>query len=85
MRSRVAIPITIQTFIRCAVKPRPSGRGYKAHRIKHPSGTYFLRVSGTSMIDAQIFDGDIVIVDSALNANYKKVKEHYSFHSYQEQ
>ncbi|EPG3568338.1 translesion error-prone DNA polymerase V autoproteolytic subunit [Providencia rettgeri] len=38
--------------------------------IKHPSGTYFLRVSGTSMIDAQIFDGDIVIVDSALNAKH---------------
>ncbi|UNH29206.1 translesion error-prone DNA polymerase V autoproteolytic subunit (plasmid) [Moellerella wisconsensis] len=38
--------------------------------IKHPSGTYFLRVSGTSMIDAQIYDGDIVIVDSSLHAKH---------------
>ena len=38
--------------------------------IKHPSGTYFLRVSGTSMMDAQILDGDIVIVDSSIDAKH---------------
>lgn len=37
--------------------------------ITHPAGTYFLRVSGTSMIDANISDGDIVIVDSSLQAH----------------
>ncbi|WP_439653159.1 S24 family peptidase [Providencia manganoxydans] len=41
--------------------------------MKHPSGTYFLRVSGTSMIDAQIFDGDIVIVDSGLRTYPKRI------------
>ncbi|EOY9127859.1 translesion error-prone DNA polymerase V autoproteolytic subunit [Providencia stuartii] len=38
--------------------------------IKHPSGTYFLRVSGTSIMDAQILDGDIVIVDSSIDAKH---------------
>ncbi|MEY0874476.1 translesion error-prone DNA polymerase V autoproteolytic subunit, partial [Providencia manganoxydans] len=37
--------------------------------ITHPAGTYFLRVSGTTMIDANISDGDIVIVDSSLQAH----------------
>ncbi|WP_066752863.1 translesion error-prone DNA polymerase V autoproteolytic subunit [Proteus myxofaciens] len=36
--------------------------------IKHPESTYMLRVEGNSMIDANINDGDVVIVDSALVA-----------------
>ncbi|WP_350024766.1 translesion error-prone DNA polymerase V autoproteolytic subunit [Providencia rettgeri] len=36
--------------------------------IKHPDSTYMLRVEGNSMIDANINDGDVVIVDSALSA-----------------
>ncbi|EMT6578179.1 MULTISPECIES: translesion error-prone DNA polymerase V autoproteolytic subunit [Providencia] len=36
--------------------------------IKHPNSTYMLRVEGNSMIDANINDGDVVIVDSALAA-----------------
>jgi DNA polymerase V len=31
--------------------------------IPHPIATYFVRVQGDSMIDAGIFDGDILIVD----------------------
>lgn len=38
------------------------------HLIKHPSATYFLRVTGSSMIDARIHEGDLVIVDSSLEA-----------------
>ena len=33
--------------------------------IKHPSATFFVRVSGTSMINAKIFDGSILLVDRA--------------------
>ena len=33
--------------------------------IKHPSATFFVRVSGTSMINAKIFDGSIFLVDKA--------------------
>ena len=36
--------------------------------IRHPESTYLLRVEGSSMIDANIFDGDVVIVDSAVTA-----------------
>lgn len=34
--------------------------------ISHPSATFFVRVEGTSMIDAHIHPGDILIVDKAL-------------------
>jgi DNA polymerase V len=35
--------------------------------IKHPAATFFVRVSGNSMIRAGIFSGDILIVDKSLN------------------
>jgi len=34
--------------------------------IKHPQATYFLRASGHSMIEAGIWDGDILVVDRAI-------------------
>jgi DNA polymerase V len=34
--------------------------------IKHTQATYFLRASGHSMVDAGIFDGDILVVDRAI-------------------
>ena len=36
------------------------------HLIKHPSATFYVRVKGTSMKDASINEGDILIVDRAL-------------------
>jgi DNA polymerase V len=36
------------------------------HLIKHPSATFYCRVSGESMQDAGIFDGDLLIVDRAV-------------------
>ncbi|PLV61767.1 translesion error-prone DNA polymerase V autoproteolytic subunit [Erwinia sp. B116] len=36
--------------------------------IAHPSATYFIRVSGDSMIGAGIGDGDMLVVDSSLTA-----------------
>ena len=36
--------------------------------IRHPAATFFLRVKGDSMIGAGIHDGDLVIVDRALDA-----------------
>lgn len=38
------------------------------HLIKHPSATFFMKVQGDSMIDAGISDGDLLIVDRALEA-----------------
>jgi len=36
--------------------------------IAHPSATYFVRVSGHSMTDSNINEGDLLVVDSALTA-----------------
>ncbi|MEG3640823.1 transcriptional repressor LexA [Magnetococcus sp. PR-3] len=38
------------------------------HLVKHPAATFFVRVSGDSMIDAGIHPGDILVVDRALEA-----------------
>lgn len=43
------------------------------HLIDHPAATYFVRVAGTSMVDAGIHDGDILVVDRALEAVDGKV------------
>jgi DNA polymerase V len=37
-----------------------------SHLIEHPAATFFTRVSGHSMRDAGIHDGDLLIVDRAL-------------------
>jgi DNA polymerase V len=34
--------------------------------ITHPQATYFLRASGHSMVEAGIFDNDILVVDRAV-------------------
>lgn len=38
------------------------------HLIKHPSATFFVRVSGDSMTGAGIHSGDLLVVDRALEA-----------------
>lgn len=41
--------------------------------ITHPLATFLWRVSGTSMVDSGIFDGDIVVVNRALTPVHKDV------------
>lgn len=41
--------------------------------IKHPAATFFVRVKGTSMINAGIHSHDIVIVDRALTPTHNKI------------
>ncbi len=36
------------------------------HLIQHPAATFFVRVSGDSMIGAGIYDGDVLVVDRSL-------------------
>ncbi|PWC18931.1 translesion error-prone DNA polymerase V autoproteolytic subunit [Brenneria corticis] len=38
--------------------------------VRHPSATYFLRVSGESMVEGHISDGDLLVVDSSLEAKH---------------
>jgi DNA polymerase V len=41
--------------------------------IKHPSATFLLRVSGDSMINAGISNGDILIVDRSIEAVHDRI------------
>ena len=41
--------------------------------VKHPSDTYLVKVEGDSMINAGIYDGDILVVDRAVEADNNKV------------
>ena len=41
--------------------------------IKNPAATYFVRVSGDSMIDAYIGDGAILVVDRSVEAKHKSI------------
>lgn len=43
------------------------------HLIKHKAATFFVRVQGDSMTGAGIQDGDLLIVDRALEAKHKSV------------
>lgn len=38
--------------------------------VKHPSATYFVRVSGDSMLGAGISNGDLLVVDRSLSAGH---------------
>jgi DNA polymerase V len=39
-----------------------------ARLIKHPQATYLMKARGDSMQDAGIFDGDVLVVDRAIQA-----------------
>ncbi|MEO7445200.1 MAG: translesion error-prone DNA polymerase V autoproteolytic subunit [Ferruginibacter sp.] len=43
------------------------------HLVHNPQATFFLRVSGESMCDAGIHDGDIVIVDRSIKPQSGKI------------
>ena len=41
--------------------------------ITHPQATYFLRARGQSMVEAGIFDNDILVVDRAIKPRHNHV------------
>jgi len=43
------------------------------HLIPHPNATFFVRVSGESMRDAGIQDGDTLVVDRSLDAGHQDI------------
>ena len=43
------------------------------HLVRNRQATFFLRVSGDSMIGAGIHNGDLIIVDRSLKAMHKKI------------
>lgn len=44
-----------------------------AYLVKNRQATFFLRVSGDSMIGAGIHDGDLLIVDRSITAMHRKI------------
>jgi DNA polymerase V len=38
--------------------------------IAHPAATYLLKARGTSMVEAGIFDGDVLVIDRAIKAKH---------------
>ncbi len=43
------------------------------HLIRHPAATFFVRVSGDSMVGAGIHPGDILVVDRAEEPSHGKI------------
>lgn len=41
--------------------------------VQNPASTFFLKVSGDSMIDAGMFPGDLLVVDKSLEAVHNKI------------
>jgi len=41
--------------------------------VTQPEATFYVRVKGNSMIDAYIFDGDILVVDKSLEARHNDI------------
>ena len=37
------------------------------HLINHPASTFFVKAKGSSMIDAAILDGDLLVIDRSLD------------------
>ena len=43
------------------------------HLVAHPSATFYVRVSGESMVNAGIQDGDTLVVDRSIKAEHNDV------------
>jgi len=43
------------------------------HLVPHPNATFFVRVSGESMIEAGIRDGAVLVVDRSLEAQHQDI------------
>lgn len=43
------------------------------HLVRNPPATFFLRAQGESMINAGIYDGDLLIVDRSIEAAHNRV------------
>lgn len=73
------IEIPLMNSVISAGFPSPAG-DYKEERldlnrylINHPVASYFIRVSGDSMKNAGILDGDILIVDRSLTPHNRSI------------
>ena len=76
-RTRITLPLASECV--AAGFPPPAddyidvGIDLNEQLIRHPSSTFFLHVSGNSMSDAGIHDGDLLVVDRSLEPRPGKV------------
>ena len=76
-RSRLTLPLAGERV--AAGFPSPAddyvevGIDLNEQLIHHPTSTFFLRVSGDSMLGAGIHDGDLLVVDRSLDARPGRV------------
>jgi len=69
-----AVSCTVQTGFPSPADDHVSKRiDVLEHLVKHPQATFQMRVSGDSMRDAHIFDGDMLIIDPAITARHGHV------------
>ena len=74
-------PLTLEFYSNpiCAGFPSPAedhmdvGLDLNEHLVKHPSATFYVYAKGNSMIDAGIYDGDIMVVDRSLEPKSRDV------------
>ena len=63
----------------CAGFPSPAedhldiGLDLNEYIVKHPSATFYIYAKGNSMVDAGIYDGDIMVIDRSLDPRSKDV------------
>ena len=63
-------PITASWYIQTSmfsVVRTTTNLSLDEHFIKHPAGTFFVKVDGDGMDDHSIFKGDTLIIDKSLN------------------
>ena len=63
---RVGWPSPADDYVECPID-------LNEHLVKNPAATYFVRVSGDSMIDACIGDGAILVVDRSVEPKHKSI------------
>ncbi len=74
---RVLIPL-VQSLLPAGFPSPADDFAVKRHDlnellITHPAATFMWRVSGLSMMEAGIFDGDVLVVNRALTPNHKDI------------
>ena len=72
-------PLPLYTSEVCAGFPSPAedhtdlSLDLNEYLIKHPSATFYIYAKGDSMINAGIYDGDLMIIDRSLEPNTNSI------------
>ena len=77
MKNNEKLPIILQKV--CAGFPSPATDyledeiNLNEELITNKASTFLIRVSGSSMIEEQIYDGDVLIVDKSLHVKHNSI------------